>query len=225
MSSGTRLICNVNALHSPSMEQSPLSQQERPAQFKPKIATLYEALFQELFLLKPEVASLKGILDAVSADTLLHHQTASQQLFDRAIGHVETAEGPADTNALDTLGAFLDGVLRKKFTTPSADIMMILASLDDIDTHKYVSPTLGECRIDRTQFIQDSGASGDVTEALNLLGLLANYNKFEFQNPYRTRIEDFAGEEVMEAMVGGLAKCCDAARNAYVNVEDDRPAG
>lgn len=67
------------------MEPSPLTQQTRPAVFKPKVVQLYEQLFEEavekpegfwheLFLLKPDAASLRNALADLSADDLLHQQ-------------------------------------------------------------------------------------------------------------------------------------------------------
>ena len=37
--------------------------------------------------------------------------------------------------------------------------------------------------------------------ALYLLGLLTNYNKFEFQNPYRLRLDDFVNDTIIKDMI------------------------
>lgn len=60
--------------------------------------------------------------------------------------------------------------------------------------------------------------------ALCLLGLLANYNKFEVQNVYQSRMEDFINEEVMVKLVEGSANTCGDIRDAFIAVQDDTPA-
>jgi hypothetical protein len=56
-----------------------------------------------------------------------------------------------------------------------------------------------------------------------LLGLLANYNKFEFQNPYQNRLEDFVNEAAMSHMVYGVGRVFTSIRDSYVAVQDDMP--
>lgn len=58
-----------------------------------------------------------------------------------------------------------------------------------------------------------------------LLGLLANYNKFEFQNPYQLRLDDFVNEATIQKIVNGVGATCTALRNDYVAVQDDLPEG
>lgn len=58
-----------------------------------------------------------------------------------------------------------------------------------------------------------------------LLGLLANYNKFEFQNPYQNRLEDFVNEKTIQDLVSGIGDACSTARNSYIAVHDDTPEG
>jgi len=80
----------------------------------------------------------------------MQHET--QQLFIRAIQHIKAAEAPLDANALDvckspsfsciricnllfqTLTVFLGAVLVKRFTSPSSDIITVLAGLGQVDT-------------------------------------------------------------------------------------------
>lgn len=111
------------------MNASPLTQQARPETFQPKIVHLYEELFkddeeaekpegfwQEFFLLKPDVGSLKQILDSLGPGELLHFQVCHsarqlgpahcrqehpQQLFIRAIERTTAGTAPMDENALD----------------------------------------------------------------------------------------------------------------------------
>lgn len=71
--------------------------------------------------------------------------------------------------------------------------------------------------------MQESDSNDRVSEPLLLLGLLANYNKFEFRNPYRLRLEDFVNETTVEKIVAGLAVSCLRIRSNYTDVFDDIP--
>ena len=97
------------------MEPSPLTRDERPATFQPKIAQLYEDLFQpddqltiepdgfwrEFFLLKTDKARLWQRLESLSTTDLLQLQHESQQLFAQALAQIKYGLGPMDENALD----------------------------------------------------------------------------------------------------------------------------
>ena len=97
------------------MEVSPLIRQERPSSFQPKIAQLYEDLFQqdeqdlvdldgfwrEFFLLRPDKMRLQQKLEQLHPNELLHLQHESQQLFLQAVSYIKKGEGPMDENALD----------------------------------------------------------------------------------------------------------------------------
>ena len=58
-----------------------------------------------------------------------------------------------------------------------------------------------------------------------LLGLLANYNKFEFRNPYRLRLEDFVNETAIQKMVNGLGYACSRSRDYYIAIQEDVAEG
>ena len=60
---------------------------------------------------------------------------------------------------------------------------------------------------------------------LLLLGLLANYNKFEYRNPYRLKIEDFVDENAIGKIVSGFGATCSLSRDRYVAIQDDVPEG
>jgi len=60
--------------------------------------------------------------------------------------------------------------------------------------------------------------------ALSLLGLLANYNKFEAQNIYQNRMGDLVNEDIMAKLVDGFVNTCGDIRDAYVAIQDDTPA-
>jgi hypothetical protein len=61
--------------------------------------------------------------------------------------------------------------------------------------------------------------------AFFLLGLLVNYNKFEFQNPYRLRLDDFVNESIIQKIIVSFGSTCAALRDAYVAIQDDMPEG
>lgn len=76
-----------------------------------------------------------------------------------------------------------------------------------------------------TQFIQDSDTTSQAFEPFTLLGLLANYNKFEFQNPYRLRLDDFVNEGTIQKIIRSVGYTCASARGKYVAVQEDLPEG
>lgn len=260
------------------MEVSPLTQQARPSSFQPKIIGLYDDLFKqddddlaysdafwgEFFLLRPDKVGLERRLDGLTTDDLLHLQHETQQLFVRAVSHVKHGRAPSDENALDTLTVFLGVILAKRYTNPSADIITVLAGLDEVDavffefanaiesiirtgrsadirskaidvalsltsgayqtslvsyfTHRDLFPAL-------MKSIQDSDNPELVIKPFLLLGLLANYNKFEFRNPYRLRLEDFVNESAIQKIAEGVGSACSQSRNAYIAIQEDVAEG
>ncbi|KAF3067465.1 UPF0588 membrane protein C20F10.02c [Daldinia childiae] len=75
------------------------------------------------------------------------------------------------------------------------------------------------------KLIQDSESSGKVLEPFTLLGLLANYNKFEFQNPYQLRLNDFVNEAAIRKIVRCVGHTCRSLRSQYVDILQDLPEG
>jgi hypothetical protein len=55
--------------------------------------------------------------------------------------------------------------------------------------------------------------------------MLANYNKFEFQNPYQLRMNDFVNEAAIQKVIRGVGFACQSLRSQYVEVLDDMPEG
>ena len=75
------------------------------------------------------------------------------------------------------------------------------------------------------KYIQDSDSPDVTFKAFLLLGLLANYNKFEFRNPYRARFEDFVNEATIQKIVKGLGEASSASRDRYVAIQEDITEG
>ncbi|KAK8165689.1 hypothetical protein BKA80DRAFT_271969 [Phyllosticta citrichinensis] len=85
-------------------------------------------------------------------------------------------------------------------------------------THRDLFPSL-------MKFVQDSESSTEILDPFILLGLLVNYNKFEFQNPYRLRLDDFVNDMAIKKTVHCVGNTCRDARDKYVAVQDDLPEG
>ena len=75
------------------------------------------------------------------------------------------------------------------------------------------------------QSIQDSDNPELVSKPFLLLGLLASYNKFEFRNPYRLRLEDFVNESAIQKIAQGIGSACSQSRNFYVAIQEDVAEG
>ncbi|KAE9375641.1 DUF1741-domain-containing protein [Stipitochalara longipes BDJ] len=85
-------------------------------------------------------------------------------------------------------------------------------------THRDLFPSL-------MKFIQDSDTTSRAFEPFTLLGLLANYNKFEFQNPYRLRLDDFVNEGTIQKIIRSVGQICSISRGKYVAIQEDLPEG
>ena len=75
------------------------------------------------------------------------------------------------------------------------------------------------------QFIQECDAPAHAAEAFILLGLLANYNKFEFRNPYQLRLSEFVNEKAITTIIHTVGLACQDLRSRYVDIQDDIPEG
>ena len=73
--------------------------------------------------------------------------------------------------------------------------------------------------------IQDANDTFLAFESFTLLGLLANYNKFESQNPYRLRLEDFVNEATIQKIIRSVGHESAELRGAYVGIQEDLPDG
>ncbi|AEO62094.1 hypothetical protein MYCTH_117145 [Thermothelomyces thermophilus ATCC 42464] len=72
---------------------------------------------------------------------------------------------------------------------------------------------------------QISSPAPKISSPFVLLGLLANYNKFEFQNPYQMRLNDFVNERVIRGIVKSVGQTCQRLRAQYLDVQEDLPEG
>ncbi|KAK2074186.1 hypothetical protein P8C59_008410 [Phyllachora maydis] len=211
-----------------------------------------DGFWAEFFLHRPDRAALRCLLDAIPPDELLQSDLRTRQLFSRAVAALKPASagggggggGVADLHALDTLSTFFVAVLGKKYTNPSSDMIAVLAGLDRIDNvfADFVgaldaiikngrSLELREKAVERDLFpsvmklIQDADLASVIVPAFTLLGLLANYNKFEFQNPYQMRLNDFVNEGTILKIIRSTGFGCQVLRSEYVEVQDDIPQG
>ncbi|KAI9717069.1 MAG: hypothetical protein M1812_005004 [Candelaria pacifica] len=75
------------------------------------------------------------------------------------------------------------------------------------------------------KYVQDAKTDTAPFEPFTLLGLLVNYNKFEFQNPYRLRLDDFVNEAAIQKIIVSVGTTCLLARTQYIAVQDDLPEG
>jgi hypothetical protein len=62
-----------------------------------------------------------------------------------------------------------------------------------------------------------------LSEVLSLTTVLDN--KFEMQNPYQLRLDDFVNESAMKRIVQQLGTTCTSLRGDYVAIHDDIPEG
>jgi hypothetical protein len=85
-------------------------------------------------------------------------------------------------------------------------------------THRDLFPSL-------MKYVQDSEHAQDNIQPFALLGLLANYNMFEFQNPYKTRLDDFVNETIIRKIIYCVGSTCTMARDKYIEVQEDLPEG
>lgn len=61
-------------------------------------------------------------------------------------------------------------------------------------------------------------------EPFLLVGLLANYDKFETHNQYRVRLADYVNEDAMQKVVESIGWTCKLLQERYIAIQDDTPA-
>lgn len=62
------------------------------------------------------------------------------------------------------------------------------------------------------------------SEPFLLVGLLANYDKFETHNQYRVRLADYVDENAMQKVVESIGWTCKLLQDHYIAILDDTPA-
>ncbi|EON95625.1 hypothetical protein UCRPA7_8893 [Phaeoacremonium minimum UCRPA7] len=233
------------------MEQSPLTQQPRPEAFQQKIVQLYDELFKEeddgdksegfwkeFFLLKPDKFSLRHILDELSPGDLLQLELQCHELFTRSIQALKGTQGAADLHALDTLSTFLSAVLAKKYMNPSSDIINVLAGLDHIDTvfTDFAGALDWILRNGRSMDVRQKAVEVAlaVTSGAYQTSLLTYFiqrdlfpaiMKFEFQNPYQLRLNDFVNEATIQRIIKSVGYASQRLRGQYIDILEDLPEG
>ncbi|CAZ84381.1 unnamed protein product [Tuber melanosporum] len=85
-------------------------------------------------------------------------------------------------------------------------------------THRDLFPAL-------MKYTNDPETAGLAYEPFLLLATLANYNKFEFQNPYQMRLDDFVNEPTIKRIVQEIGFSSVRCRADYIAIQDDLPEG
>lgn len=75
------------------------------------------------------------------------------------------------------------------------------------------------------QYVHDvhSQIPDAASKAFVVIGVLSSYNKFESQNVYQNRLEDFVNEDTIRILVQQFAKISLNIRDRYVEAQDDYP--
>ncbi|KAH6618993.1 hypothetical protein C7974DRAFT_40293 [Boeremia exigua] len=189
-----------------------------------------QAHSQQLFRRAIQTAKLaKPPSDEVALETLTVFLDAAltKKYTNPSSDIISVLAGLHDADAVMTdLITMLDTVIRTGRTLPlrrkavRATLSITAAgfhtALPSYFTHRDLFPSL-------MKYVQDTDDSAQVLPALYLLGLLANYNKFEFQNPYRLRLDDFVNDGIIRDMITCFGSTCQDIRDAYVAIQDDVP--
>ncbi|CAJ2510938.1 Uu.00g065630.m01.CDS01 [Anthostomella pinea] len=132
-----------------------------------------------------------------------------------------------DTVFTDFVGA-LDGIIRNGKTLDvrrrAVEVVLSITSgayqtsLLTYFIHRDLFPAI-------MKFIQESESPSMVLEPFTLLGLLANYNKFEFQNPYQQRLNDFVNEAAIQKIIKCVGQTSRGLRGQYIEILQDLPEG
>lgn len=93
-------------------------------------------------------------------------------------------------------------------------VRLLLCGRHDSDAASILTPR---------QLIQDASSSSQIFNPFTLIGLLANYNKFEFQNPYQLRLNDFVNEDTIQKVIKSVGYTCQGLRDQFVNIQEDLP--
>lgn len=107
------------------------------------------------------------------------------------------------------------------------DLFPAIISVGEPTTPTPTSFSFVFCSANKSQCIQSQipSPTPKISSPFMLLGLLANYNKFEFQNPYQMRLNDFVNERVIRGIVKSVGQACQRLRAQYLDVQEDLPEG
>ncbi|EGS23406.1 uncharacterized protein CTHT_0000950 [Thermochaetoides thermophila DSM 1495] len=140
------------------------------------------------------------------------HINQQQQEGQRVVSSRSTCTYTADLQhrAIEVALAVTSGAYQTSLLSYFIQRDLFQAIINCIQSHILFSPSPSGPRI---------------SPAFMLLGLLANYNKFEFQNPYQMRLADFVNERVIRGIVRSVGQTCQNLRAQYIDIQDDLPEG
>ncbi|CAJ0825147.1 15795_t:CDS:10 [Entrophospora sp. SA101] len=141
--------------------------------------------------------------------------------------------------SIKTLCIILKGIFSKKFNNFSFEVINLLTGLDNanitfsklITSIKYLL-IKGESDEIRNQTLKlaiillisvslSSESSNISYDAAILLGILANYKKREFKNPYLIKISEIKDDKIFGALIKVIGLICSKCRNQYIEIQDD----
>ncbi|KAL9093402.1 MAG: hypothetical protein Q9159_000256 [Coniocarpon cinnabarinum] len=212
--------------------QSPLTQQSRPEYFKPKVVGLYEEIFHDLFIQATiYVRNGEKPTDENALDTLIvflenilskRYPNPSSDSVNVLAG-LEDADGILSDFATTLEASIKDGrTLDIRERAVQAVTAAVAGAYQTVLVSYFINEDLFAALM---KLVQDAGEPNGVFAPGALLTLLANYNKFEFRNPYQIHIEEYTNEAVLRKAGEGMSSACNSARNAYVDIQDDIPEG
>ncbi|KXH63483.1 hypothetical protein CNYM01_05437 [Colletotrichum nymphaeae SA-01] len=210
-----------------------------------------EGFWREFFLLRPDRPALKRILDGLGPADMLALEEHTRELFARAVTAMKSGQGVADLHALDYAHPSSDIIIVLAgidyvdtiFTDFVGAVDQIIRSGKSLELRQkavevVLAVTAGAYQtslltyfIQRDlfpsvmKFIQDTDTTERILSPFSLLGLLANYNKFEFQNPYQMRLNDFVNEATIKKIIRCIGHTCESLTTQFVDVQDDLPEG
>ncbi|PHH55088.1 hypothetical protein CFIMG_002935RA [Ceratocystis fimbriata CBS 114723] len=192
----------------------------------------YETRTQEILL--QAMAALKSGRPAAVANALdtlaIFFSSVLSKKFSHPSSEIITVLAGLDAvdSVFTELVGLLEGIMRndKDLANRGRAIQVLLAF-----TAGAYQTTLLTYLIQRDLFpaimkyIHETPDSASALLPFAFLGLLANYNKFEFQNPYGLRLADFVNEAPIQKVVRCIGSTCYSMRRHYIDVQEDLPEG
>ncbi|KAF8959467.1 hypothetical protein BGZ46_001750 [Entomortierella lignicola] len=155
-----------------------------------------DVFWDELFLIKVNEEYLSASLRQINEDQLLAIKDRINSIFLHAVQAMRDPLPQRRLHAMQTLTVVLGEIFRKKFHNWSFDVIHLLffVMVESVDLS---------------------------FEAIALLGLLANYNKYEIQNPYLAQLATLNDDSILEKLSTVIVYTCDSMRRGYMEVVDD----